>query len=200
MVRRILEAVADFDGRIGGGKLSQILAGGKSADLTGRGFHRNRHFGRLEHLKQTKIMDYLKSLERNGYLGRIERGDFPCLELTPGGFEVLNGHAKAKIDLPEPRGERREHREKPAYPSPSPARTRDDDGEGSLFDALRKLRKQMADERGVPAFAVFSNATLTELAERKPQTVAEAQEIPGIGPVKAETVLPRFLDLIRGRN
>lgn len=198
VVRRILEAVDDFDGRIGAGKLSQILAGGKSAELAGRGFHRNRHFGRLETLKQTRIMDYLKALERGGYLGRVERGDFPCLELTPRGLEVLNEHAKAKIDLPELR--RESAAAKKPRPSPSPAASRDDDGAGSLFEALRKLRKQMADERGVPAFAVLANTTLTELAERRPQTVREALEIPGIGPVKAETVIPRFLDLIRARN
>ena len=196
VVRRILEAVDDFDGRIGAGKLSQILAGGKSAELTGRGFHRNRHFGRLANLKQTRIMDYLKALERGGYLGRIERGDFPCLEITPRGLEALNEHARVKIDLPESRRERAPKPEKLR----SSALPHDDDGEGSLFEALRRLRKQMADERGVPAFAVLPNTTLTELAERRPRTVQEAMEIPGVGPVKAETVIPRFLDLIRVRN
>jgi len=202
VVRRILEAVEDFDGRIGAGKLSQILAGGKSAELTGRGFHRNRHFGRLENLKQTKIMDYLKALERGGYLGRIERGDFPCIELTPRGREVLNEHAKAKVDLPQPRRERTPRAERTPRTERRPAapENRDDDGEGSLFEALRKLRKTMADERGVPAFAVLSNATLAELAEQRPQTVNEAMGISGVGPVKAETVIPRFLDLIRARN
>ena len=43
-------------------------------------------------------------------------------------------------------------------------------------------------------------ATLTELAEQRPQTVNEALGISGIGPVKAETVIPRFLDVIRARN
>ncbi|MCI6634547.1 MAG: RecQ family ATP-dependent DNA helicase, partial [Clostridiales bacterium] len=56
IIRRILEAVEEFDGRIGSGKLSQILAGSRSAELAGRGFHRSRHFGRLEPLKQTRIM------------------------------------------------------------------------------------------------------------------------------------------------
>ncbi len=198
VVRRILEAVDDFDGRIGAGKLSQILAGGKSAELAGRGFHRNRHFGRLEQLKQTTIMAYLKSLEQAGYLGRIERGDFPCLELSPLGLEVLNEHTRAKIDMPELR--RGRTAKASAAPRLKPSPSRDDDGAGSLLEALRKLRKQIADERGVPAYAVLTNAVLEELAERKPQTVEEARQIPGVGPAKAETVIPRFLDLIRGRT
>ncbi|MBS5530719.1 RecQ family ATP-dependent DNA helicase [bacterium] len=193
VVRRILEAVEDFDGRIGAGKLSQILSGSKSAELTGRGFHRNRHFGRLAPLKQTKIMAYLKSLELGGYLGRIERGDFPCLELTARGLEVLNGHTRARIDMPELKREKRERRSgsKPSAAVPPP------EGGETLFEALRQLRKEIAAKRGVPAYVVLSNTALIGLAEQRPQTLAEAQEVPGIGPVKAQTVIPPFLDVIR---
>lgn len=193
VVRRILEAVEDFDGRIGAGKLSQILSGSKSAELTGRGFHRNRHFGRLAPLKQTKIMAYLKSLELGGYLGRIERGDFPCLELTARGLEVLNGHTRARIDMPELKREKRERRSgsKPSAAVPPP------EGGETLFEALRQLRKEIAAKRGVPAYVVLSNTALIGLAEQRPQTLAEAQEVPGIGPIKAQTVIPPFLDVIR---
>ena len=193
VVRRILEAVEDFDGRIGAGKLSQILSGSKSAELTGRGFHRNRHFGRLAPLKQTKIMAYLKSLELGGYLGRVERGDFPCLELTARGLEVLNGHTRARIDMPELKREKRERRSgsKPSAAVPPP------EGGETLFEALRQLRKEIAAKRGVPAYVVLSNTALIGLAEQRPQTLAEAQEVPGIGPVKAQTVIPPFLDVIR---
>ncbi|MBS1371054.1 MAG: ATP-dependent DNA helicase RecQ [Lentisphaeria bacterium] len=194
VVRRILEAVEDFDGRIGAGKLSQILAGGKSAELTGRGFHRSHHFGRLDPLKQTRIMAYLKSLEHGGYIGRVERGDFPCLELTARGLEVLNGHAKAQIDMPELRRKREKRPEPIAH---RPAVPPEDDEAGELFEELRALRKEMAEARGVPAYVILSNALLTELAELQPQTVEEAMTISGIGPAKAHTVIPPFLDRIR---
>ena len=50
---------------------------------------------------------------------------------------------------------------------------------------------------GVPAFQVLSNAALAEFAERQPLTVQEAMEINGIGPVKAATVVPLFLEAVR---
>ncbi len=49
----------------------------------------------------------------------------------------------------------------------------------------------------MPAYVVLSNTALIGLAEQRPQTLAEAQEVPGIGPVKAQTVIPPFLDVIR---
>ena len=196
IIRRILEAVEEFDGRIGSGKLSQILAGSRSAELAGRGFHRSRHFGRLEPLKQTRIMAYLKSLESAGYLGRIERGEFPCLELTARGLEVLNDHAKARIDMPE----LRRKPERRTTPTPRPGGLPEYDEGAQLYEELRALRGKLADSRGVPPFAVLTNAALTELARRQPLTIEEAMRIPGIGPVKARTVIPIFLEKIRAHR
>ena len=66
-----------------------------------------------------------------------------------------------------------------------------------LFRDWLILRKEIAAKRGVPAYVVLSNTALIGLAEQRPQTLAEAQEVPGIGPVKAQTVIPPFLDVIR---
>ena len=193
IIRRILEAVEEFDGRIGSGKLSQILAGSRSAELTGRGFHRSRHFGRLEALKQTRIAAYLKSLENAGYIGRIERGEFPCIELTARGLEGLNEHAHARIDMPELRRKAERHTAPARSSGPLP----EYDESAPLYEELRALRHEIAESRGVPPFAVLTNAVLAELAKRQPITVEEAMTIPGIGPVKARTVLPIFLEKIR---
>lgn len=67
----------------------------------------------------------------------------------------------------------------------------------ALYDALKAVRARLAEQRGVPAFQVLSNAALAEFAERQPLTVQEAMEINGIGPVKAATVVPLFLEAIR---
>ena len=68
---------------------------------------------------------------------------------------------------------------------------------GSLYEKLAQLRRELAAARGVQAYMIFGNETLTQLAERRPLTIAEANRIPGIGPVKAATVLPIFLEAIR---
>ena len=66
----------------------------------------------------------------------------------------------------------------------------------SLFDKLRVLRKEIAKERGVPPYVVFSDATLLEMASTKPRSLDEMLTISGIGPTKLEHYGERFLKLV----
>jgi ATP-dependent DNA helicase RecQ len=63
----------------------------------------------------------------------------------------------------------------------------------SLFDRLRALRKEIAKERGVPPYVVFSDATLLQMASLRPQTNAQMLTISGVGPTKLEHYGERFL-------
>ncbi len=84
----------------------------------------------------------------------------------------------------------------PASPS-SPAAL---DAEGSArFERLRALRKELADAQGVPAYIVFNDRVLLEMAERRPRTLPELLTIPGVGPAKLERYGEAFLEeLARG--
>jgi ATP-dependent DNA helicase RecQ len=66
-----------------------------------------------------------------------------------------------------------------------------------LFDALRSLRSTIAGERGCPAFIIFHDATLREMAKRRPTTSEAFMKIPGVGKVKLERYGERFLKVIR---
>jgi ATP-dependent DNA helicase RecQ len=66
----------------------------------------------------------------------------------------------------------------------------------SLFDRLRVLRKEIARERGVPPYVVFSDATLLEMASSRPRTQAEMLAISGVGPTKLEHYGQRFLEAL----
>jgi ATP-dependent DNA helicase RecQ len=61
------------------------------------------------------------------------------------------------------------------------------------FDSLKAVRRRLADEAGVPAYLVFSDATLTEMVTRRPATPAELLDISGVGPKKLETYGEVFL-------
>ena len=65
-----------------------------------------------------------------------------------------------------------------------------------LFQRLRGLRKKLADERGVPAYVVFSDATLRDMVARRPSTPAELLEVNGVGPAKLERYGAAFLEAI----
>jgi ATP-dependent DNA helicase RecQ len=60
----------------------------------------------------------------------------------------------------------------------------DGDGDDSLFDALRALRKHIADQRDVPAYVIFPDTTLRAMARDVPTTLAELRRIPGVGDKK----------------
>ena len=70
----------------------------------------------------------------------------------------------------------------------------------SLFEALRVLRKSIADESNVPPYVVFSDATLREFAAHKPQTLAAFRAISGVGDVKLERYGTQFVEAIKGFN
>ena len=78
-------------------------------------------------------------------------------------------------------------------PAIDPARSSADQ---AAFDSLRAVRRRLADDAGVPAYLVFSDATLAEMVARRPATHAELLDISGVGPKKLETYGDVFLAAI----
>jgi ATP-dependent DNA helicase RecQ len=66
-----------------------------------------------------------------------------------------------------------------------------------LFEKLRELRREIADRQGVPAYVVFSDRTLREMAEARPENEEELLGVSGVGPAKLERYGDRFLRAIR---
>jgi ATP-dependent DNA helicase RecQ len=114
-----------------------------------------------------------RELMRLGYVAQAE-GEYPILELTEAGMNVLR--TREKVTLTKPL----------ALPQAKRVTRREGDIECDeiLFAHLRNLRKKLADERGVPAYIIFGDATLRELAHHYPTTVAQLEGITGIGEKK----------------
>ncbi|HEX9082161.1 MAG TPA: ATP-dependent DNA helicase RecQ [Holophagaceae bacterium] len=104
-----------------------------------------------------------------------------CASLDPlkAAAPVAKGHRGS------PRGSR------PAIP-PGPV-----EGEAALYLELKGLRKRLADARGVPAYVVFSDATLQQMARFRPGSEAEFLALSGVGPKKLQAYGAAFLDLLR---
>jgi len=81
-----------------------------------------------------------------------------------------------------------------AAPAPVPQ-----EGEEALYLDLKALRKRLADERNLPAYLVFSDATLQHMARFRPTTAEHLLAISGVGPRKLESYGEVFLELLRGR-
>jgi len=81
-------------------------------------------------------------------------------------------------------------------PPPIPGATQSGEGDDALFEALRSLRKKLAGAQMVPAYIVFSDKVLWEMAARRPATPDELLEIPGVGPAKLKRYGRAFLELL----
>lgn len=195
-VRTILYTIDAFSGRLGRGKLSLILAGSRRPEIVERGLDRNPYFGRLKSLKQNNILLFMKALEDAGCLERVGNPEYPCLDLTCFGVNIMNGIEKVRLTLPETnlpssRKTAKSRAERPVHVADSP----EDLG---LYDRLRLLRAKIAEKRHVPVYCILSNDALAGLAESKPETPDEALEIRGIGMAKLTTIVPPFLKEIAG--
>jgi ATP-dependent DNA helicase RecQ len=122
-------------------------------------------------------------------LGLVEcaPGRFATLSLTPAGLETLRTRTSVKltkqVDLAE-----------------KAARSRIGaiECDESLFERLRALRRQLADERGVPAYIIFSDVSLREMARSYPTNMGEFRRIAGVGEQKLKDFAEPFLSEIRG--
>ncbi|HEX9009434.1 MAG TPA: ATP-dependent DNA helicase RecQ [Holophagaceae bacterium] len=109
--------------------------------------------------------------------------------------DVCTGLDPLASAAPAPRGRRGSPRgDRPPVP-PGPV-----DGEAALYADLKALRKRLADARGVPAYVVFSDATLQQMARFRPATDAEFLALSGVGPKKLLQYGEAFLDLLRDRQ
>ncbi len=209
-IRTLLQTVLDFEGRFGKGRIAQVLAGSKNQEVLRWRLNKNVHYGELAGTGNAHLLRFLSSLQKSGCIIQVGDPKYPCVDISPLGIKVLDGEATIKLDFPDSKAG------SDASASPSKRRKRDSkaagQGRGStgaaesqtpaagpgddLFERLRAVRLELAGNRHVPAYRILTDRALAGLAEATPLTVAEAQRISGIGPVKARTVVPRFLDEI----
>ena len=85
----------------------------------------------------------------------------------------------------------------PAVEAPAPAFSKLAENDADLFDVLKELRANLAKEACVPAYVVFSNATLTDMARKKPKTISEFRKVSGVGEIKAAWYGTAFINCIK---
>jgi len=120
-------------------------------------------------------------------LGAVEIGEFKVYKLTNYGVEVIKG--AHTIDLKKERltVQKAEAKKKVTY---------FDDYDVEMYDKLRDLRTQIASEKGIPPYIVFSDKTLKDLSNKQPQDKEAMLDVHGIGEVKFERYGVAFLELL----
>jgi ATP-dependent DNA helicase RecQ len=119
---------------------------------------------------------------------------YGALELTDAARPLLKGETTLQLRRAAARTRKRKAGgRKSGGDRPAPLQG----SEGWLFDALRAMRKQLADEQNVPAYVVFHDATLREIAQRRPRDEGELSTIPGIGAAKLARYGPAVMKVLR---
>lgn len=120
-------------------------------------------------------------------LGAVEIGEFKVYKLTQFGVEVIKGAHSIELKKERLTVQKAEAKRKVTY---------FDDYDVDMYDKLRDLRTQIASEKGIPPYIVFSDKTLKDLSNKQPQDKEEMLEVHGIGEVKFERYGEAFLELL----
>jgi len=195
--KAILETVSWCMGRFGMGRIVDMLRGSRSKALLAYGAENCPTYGISRGQTKPVVTGLVKNLIQSGYL-RIEGTEYPTLELTSMGREVLQGICAVAL----PQGEEPQADVSVNKPRRSPAVFADiaqaSVPDRQLVERLRQLRSELAEEEGVAPFLIFHDKTLKAIAGYKPGTPAALLEIPGIGEMKAERYGRRVLAVVNG--
>jgi ATP-dependent DNA helicase RecQ len=196
IAEKILAAAAELRGRFGGGHVADVLCGAQTGRIAQLGHERMAAYGSLRGEKKSQVRAWVDQLMAQGLLAR-SGDEYPTLAITATGAAVLRGD-RAAAPLSTSR------REKPAAAIPPPSASRAgaelgplDVPDVAVFEALRTLRRTIAEERGVPPYLVFSDASLRDMARLRPTTLDAFRVIKGVGDWKLETFGERFVTAVR---
>jgi ATP-dependent DNA helicase RecQ len=200
VVRKALSAVARTHRRFGLQAAVNLLAGKSDPRLDRSGLGSTKTFGALAGKSEEWLLALLRRCVTAGWID-FTSDERPVVLLTAAGKAVLFAHGPVRFLLPPARAGRLS-----APPSSPGTRRRrqavvsTDPADVSLFEALRARRLELARAERLPPYVVASDRTLRELAEVRPRSIAQLQEIYGIGPAKAARYGEALLDVVRAQR
>jgi ATP-dependent DNA helicase RecQ len=186
-VAAALGAVARFDGHLGASRLASLLRGADDAWAQQRPWVRDaRFFGALRAWGAEQTRELLAELIESGCLRRSS-GERPVLALTPLGHAVLDGSDAVEVEVEVVHDASRDR-------SRSAVKADLDATASERFERLRTWRRATAQEAAVPAYVVFDDRTLREVAVRNPSSADALASVTGVGPAK----LARYGEAVLG--
>jgi ATP-dependent DNA helicase RecQ len=186
--RKALSCVFRTGQRYGAGHMIDVLRGERSEKVLERGHDTVSTFGIGADVDDKTWRSLFRQLVARGLLS-VDHERYGALALTDEARPLLRGEAGFMLRLvPEKQGKARRSRST-AIDIPAGIPT-------TLFDRLRAWRRDTARERNVPAYVIFQDATLREIAIARPQSLAELGGISGIGDRKLEAYGEAILEVV----
>ena len=170
--------------------LIQTLRGSKDQRVLQLKLNTLTTYGLLSKLSAEQVRAYVEFLEREGYLQTNLQ--FATIEPAKASSDVLFG--RRKVEMPVRADAARPRKQKSTRADADAAKPQE--AAGDLFTALKAVRTQVAQAEHVPAYIVFSNATLADMAAKAPRTMEDFLEVSGVGEAKAGRYGKAFLAAI----
>ena len=186
--QKILSCVVRLEERFGADYTTLVISGSKDKRILENNHDKLTTYGILKEFTRGNVRDWVEQLVGQGYLAKT--GEFNVLTMTPAGWQAIKG--KIKPRLLEPLTKKK-------IVQKSMTKTEAKSWEGvheGLFEELRELRKTIADSKGVPAFVVFGDASLRDMARKRPSTGHRFLEVHGVGQKKRKDYGDTFVDKI----
>lgn len=191
LAQKAMSAIARTGQRFGLEHLVSVLRGVSTDKIAARGHDRLPTFGIGQDLSKDQWMSVFRQLFAAGAIDQPIDGHGEWV-ITPRGKEILFGNAGIELRPPEEKRAARVARHRPSDAAEALQSQRDRD----LYEKLRRLRGELARESGKPAYTVFADRTLIEMALARPSSREEMARVFGVGARKLERYGDLFLDLI----
>ncbi|MDR2403455.1 MAG: DNA helicase RecQ [Spirochaetaceae bacterium] len=211
-VRKILSCVYRIEQmgrRFGKTMVIDVLRGGKTEKIRNAGLDRLSTYGIMADADPHRLRLIMDALVNWGYL-IITGEEYPVVSLAPSYRDVIGGEKSLTMMLPredaglksQPQPQKQKPEAVPAKPLPKTilikaALNEDGESTGDLFARLKELRSRLAQEAGVPAYIVFSDASLRDMCRKRPVTGDQFLTVSGVGTAKLEKYGEVFTRLIR---
>jgi len=185
--RLVFDAIVASESMFGPAHIVDILRGADTEKIRQRGHETLPAYGAGDHRPATEWRHLIRQMTADNLL--IADAAYGGLKQGKAAGALMSGaQGYAMRKPPAPRTRRRERK---TIQAAAPA-------DRNLLAALKQCRLALAQERGAPAFVIFSDRTLIDMAARKPQTRAEFGEVFGVGAAKTEAFSEQFIAVIQG--
>ena len=183
IAQKILSCVARLEQRFGADYTTQVLVGSEEKRIFERKHNQLSTYGILSEYPKATIRDWLEQLVGQGCA--VKATEYNLVHLTELGRQVLRGEHTPMLIRPKQKKNSRLSR----------TNTTDawDGVDRELFESLRVLRRKLAAERDVPAYIVFGDASLRDMARRRPTTSESFLDVHGVGHKKLADYGEQFL-------
>ena len=176
--QKVLSCVKRMGEKFGKALVAKVLTGSNDQKIKQWRFEQLPTYGLMKEYSQKEVSGLIDYLTAEHYLVPSE-GQYPLLTVSEQGISVLLGKQEV-------------------YRKQAPVKQLVADD--ALFEEMRSLRSQLAQEKNLPPYVIFSDKTLMELAEKQPQTSLEFLQIKGVGKSKLDNYGEQFLALLKKEN